>query len=188
MKECWSGFWGSPNTYRRHVLWACSRCCIADGAARRRTGAAYKRIYCIHSLYRATSILLLSLILKLDIIFYYIESIVYYMFSVSNMFSKWEAGVIGYAYTMFNYFLISCEVIANCRLSSDRAVKWLNSLFTVSELCFFRYHVCTIKVLINKRVCANVTHSASTGNSFQPCSTHWFKIQNGTARVAPLYI
>jgi len=60
---------GTPNTYRRHVLWACSRFVIADGAARRRTGAAYKRIDCINALYRVTSILVLSPILKLDIMF-----------------------------------------------------------------------------------------------------------------------
>jgi len=48
-------------------------------------------------------------------------------------------------------------------------VKSLNYLFTVSELRFLRYHVCTIKVLINKRVCNPVTYSTSIGNSFQPC-------------------
>ena len=33
---------------------------------------------------------------------------------------------------------------------------------------FFRYHVCTIKLLINKRVCDHVTYSTSIVNSFQP--------------------
>ena len=91
---------------------------------------------------------------------------------------------------------------------SDWAEKSLNSLFTVPELRFFRYHVCTIKVLFNKRVCDHVTYSISIGNSFQPCGTHvhehmwttrellfiWqippvvgdrFKIQHGAERVPP---
>ena len=49
-------------------------------------------------------------------------------------------------------------------------MKSLNYLFTVSELRFLRYQVCTIKVLINKRVCDHVTYSTSIGNSFQPCA------------------
>jgi len=89
-------------------------------------------------------------------------------------------------------------------------VKSHNYLFTVSELRFLQYHVCTIKVFINKRVCDNVTYSTSIGNSFQPSHTctrshvdnqrtfvylkntsgrlrrHWFKIQHGVARVTPL--
>ena len=78
-------------------------------------------------------------------------------------------------------------------------MKSLNYLFTVSELRFLQYHVCTINVLINKRVCNHVTYSTSIGNSFQPCASHvdnqgayvylrntsgrwgrhWFKIQHG---------
>ena len=54
----------------------------------------------------------------------------------------------------------------------------LNYLFTVSELRFFRYHVCTIKVLINKIVCDHVTYSTSIGNSFQPY-THMYTITCG---------
>ena len=73
----------SPNTCRRHVLWACSRFCIADGAARRRIGAAYNIIDCINALYKVTSILVSSAILILDIIF-----TVYFVFSVGKMFSK----------------------------------------------------------------------------------------------------
>ena len=38
-------------------------------------------------------------------------------------------------------------------------MKSLNTLFTVSELRNFRYHVYTIKVLINKRVCDHVTYT-----------------------------
>ena len=57
-------------------------------------------------------------------------------------------------------------------------MKSLNYLFTVSELRFLRYHVCTIKVLINKRVCDHVTYSTSIGNSFQPCA-HMYTITCG---------
>jgi len=94
----------------------------------------------------------------------------------------------------------------------DWAVKSLNYLFTVSELRFLQYHVCTIKVFIIKRVCHHVTYSTSIGNSFQPSHTytrshvdnqrafvylrntsgrwrrHWFKLQHGLASVMPLYI
>jgi len=57
-------------------------------------------------------------------------------------------------------------------------VKSLNYLFIVSELRFLRYHMCTIKVLINKRVCDHVTYSTSIGNSFQPCA-HMYTITCG---------
>jgi len=57
-------------------------------------------------------------------------------------------------------------------------VKSLNYLLTVSELRLFRYHVCTIKVLINKRVYDHVTYSTSIGNSFQPCA-HMYTITCG---------
>jgi len=61
---------------------------------------------------------------------------------------------------------------------SDWTVKSLNYLFTVSELRFLRYHVCTIKVLINKRVCDHVTYSTIIGNSLQPCA-HMYTITCG---------
>ena len=88
-------------------------------------------------------------------------------------------------------------------------MKSLNYLFTVSELRFFQYHVCTIKGFINKRVCDHVTYS--TSNWFQPSHTctqshvanqrafvylrntsgrwrrHWFKIQHGKSN-ASLYL
>jgi len=58
-------------------------------------------------------------------------------------------------------------------------VKSHNSLFTVSQLrFFFRYHVCTSKVLINKIVCDHITYSTSIGNSFQP-SAHMYTITCG---------
>ena len=55
---------------------------------------------------------------------------------------------------------------------SDWAMKSLNYLFPVSELRYFRYHVCTIKVLINKRVCDRVTYSTSIriGNHAHTCA------------------
>ena len=42
---------------------------------------------------------------------------------------------------------------------SDWTVKSFNYLLTVSELHFLQYHVCTIKVFINKRVCDHVKYS-----------------------------
>ena len=57
-------------------------------------------------------------------------------------------------------------------------MKSLNYLFTVSELRFLQYHVSTIKVFINKRVCDHVTYSTSISNSFQPCA-HMYTITCG---------
>ena len=65
---------------------------------------------------------------------------------------------------------------------SDWTVKSLNYLFTVSELRFLRYHVCTIKVLINKGVCDHVTYSTGIGNSFQPCA-HMYTITCGQPKL-----
>ena len=59
---------------------------------------------------------------------------------------------------------------------SDWAVK---SIIYLQSQSFVSFDViCTIKVLINKRVCDHVTYSTSIGNSFQPCA-HVYTITCG---------
>ena len=64
--------------------------------------------------------------------------------------------------TTFNYFLIFCEVISNCRLWSDQAVNWL---------AFFNIMCAQLKCWFCKRIDAYVTYSTSIANLLQPCGT-----------------